>query len=69
MASDGRFITLNVASRDELASVPLIGEERADDLVKARPFASWEEVEKLPGFDRSLVEALRRCGAQLGEQR
>jgi competence protein ComEA len=69
MANQSRFINLNVASRDELASVPMIGAERADDLVKARPFASWDEVEKLPGFDKELVSALRSGGAQLGEQR
>jgi DNA uptake protein ComE-like DNA-binding protein len=69
MASQSRFINLNVASRDELASVPMIGADRADELVKKRPFASWEEIENVPGFDAQLVEELRRGGAQLGEQR
>ena len=54
MASQSRFINLNVASRDELASVPMIGADRADELVKKRPFASWEEIENVPGFDCGL---------------
>jgi DNA uptake protein ComE-like DNA-binding protein len=46
----------------------MIGKSRAEQLVKARPFRSWEEVEKVPGFSKGLVDDLKSGGAELGSE-
>lgn len=59
------MVNLNTASRDELERVPQIGKERADELVRRRPFSSWEEVKRVPGFEEGMVENLRQSGVDL----
>jgi len=31
-----------------------------------RPFKSWEDVEKVPGFSKGMIEDLQRSGASVG---
>jgi len=59
-------IDLNMAREDELARLPMIGAQRAEALVRRRPFKTWGEVIAVPGIDGGLVAALRDGGARLG---
>ena len=59
-------IDLNTAREDELARLPMIGQQRAEALVHRRPFKSWGEVIAVPGIDGGVVAALRDNGARLG---
>ena len=61
-------ININTASREELASLPQIGDERAQTLLDERPFDSWDEIDELPGFDEGLIRDIQKGGAYLGEE-
>ncbi len=61
-------ININTASKEELAALPKIDDERAQTLVEERPFDSWEEIDELPGFDERLVQDIQKGGAYLGEE-
>lgn len=61
-------ININTASKEELASLSKIGDERAQTLLEERPFDSWEEIDELPGFDEGLVQDLQKGGGYLGEE-
>jgi DNA uptake protein ComE-like DNA-binding protein len=61
-------LDINTASIDELTQLPMIDEERAQTLVKQRPFHDWLEIDELPGFNPRLVEDLQQEGAYLGGQ-
>jgi DNA uptake protein ComE-like DNA-binding protein len=61
-------ININTASKDELATLPMMGDERAETLVEQRPFHSWDELDELPGFDEKLVEDIQASGAYLEEE-
>ena len=63
-----RKININTASKEELASLPKISDERAQMLVDERPFDSWEEIDELPGFDERLVQDIQKGGGYLGEE-
>jgi hypothetical protein len=61
-------ININTASKEELATLPKIGEEQAQTLVEERPFSSWDEIDELPGFDERLVRDIQKSGGYLGEE-
>jgi DNA uptake protein ComE-like DNA-binding protein len=61
-------IDLNNASEQELAALPMVGPTRARDLVSNRPFRSWEDLERVPGFSKGMVDDLRSGGALLGSK-
>jgi DNA uptake protein ComE-like DNA-binding protein len=61
-------ININTASKEELASLPKIDDERAQTLLEERPFSSWDEIEELPGFDEKLGQEIQKEGAYLGEE-
>ncbi len=61
-------VNINTASKEELASLPKISDERAQTLIDERPFDSWEEIDELPGFDERLVQDIQKSGAYLGEE-
>ena len=67
MAQTKTKININMATKDELASLPKIGDQRAQALLDGRPFDSWEEIEDLPGFDEKLVQDFQQGGGYLGE--
>jgi DNA uptake protein ComE-like DNA-binding protein len=62
-----RRVNLNSASKEELADLPMVGPKRADDLIRARPFQSWEDVAKVEGFDLGMIDDLKSGGAELGD--
>jgi hypothetical protein len=37
-------------------------------LISHRPFSSWEEAEKVPGFSKGMVDDLKSGNAQLGSE-
>ncbi len=61
-------ININTASKEELTSLPKIGDDRAQTLIDERPFDSWEEIDELPGFDERLVRDIQKSGGYLGEE-
>jgi DNA uptake protein ComE-like DNA-binding protein len=66
---ENRVIDLNTASEDELAELPMVGRERARALAENRPFKSWEDVERVPGFGSGMVDDLKSGGATIGARR
>jgi competence protein ComEC len=58
-------ININTATKEELASLPKIGEERAQTLIEERPFDSWDEIDELPGFDEGLIEDIQKGGGYI----
>ena len=63
---ENRIVDLNTATERELADLPMVGPKRARDLIQHRPFRSWDEVERVPGFSKGMVDDLKSGGAQLG---
>ncbi len=64
---DLSFFDLNTATREQLARVPFIGEERADQIIEHRPFHTMDEVRQTPGLTDDVVDQLIRGGATVGE--
>jgi uncharacterized membrane protein len=44
----------------------MVGPERAQRLIEARPLRSWEDVERVPGFDGGMIDDLKSGGARVG---
>jgi hypothetical protein len=63
---DARGIALNTSSEDELSAVGL-GPERARRILASRPYRSWDDVKSVEGFTDTVVDALQRAGAELGD--
>lgn len=63
---EDRILDLNTASAEELADLPMVGAKRASELIQARPFNWWEDVEKVPGIDLGMVDDLPSGGARIG---
>lgn len=61
-----RRVNLNGASQQELEDLPMVGPKRAEALIAARPFRSWEDVANVPGFELGMIDDLRSGGAELG---
>ena len=58
-------LDLNTATQEQIASLPMVGAERACALVNARPFRSWEDVARVPGFSTGMVDDLKSGGAAI----
>jgi competence protein ComEC len=58
-------VNLNNASVDEIANLPMVGKDRAEKLIEARPFNSWEDVEKVEGIGKGMVDDLKSGNATL----
>jgi competence ComEA-like helix-hairpin-helix protein len=55
----GKKIDLNTATADELELLPNIGPARAAAIIKARPFATIEDVQKVNGISPTIFAELR----------
>ena len=44
----------------------MVGPDRATTLARNRPYKSWADVERLPGFSSGMVDDLKSGGAQIG---
>jgi hypothetical protein len=60
-----REVDLNQAGLEELEDLPMVGEQRAKDLIANRPFRSWQEVATVPGFGLGMIDDLKSGGAVL----
>lgn len=59
-------INLNDADPGEISrAVPQVGDKRAHELAERRPFSSWEEVKKVPGFNDEMIEDMQEGGVIL----
>ncbi len=58
-------IDINTAPEERLADLPKVGRERARALAQHRPFRTWEDVERIPGFGAGMVDHLRSAGVTL----
>lgn len=65
---EARGVDLNTASVEELERVGGIGRERAERIVRERPFNSWEDLKRIEGFSDKLINDLREAGATLGKK-
>lgn len=63
---ENRVVNLNSAPEEEIADLPMVGPERAKDLIAARPIESWEDVERIEGFGKGMVDDLKSGGAEIG---
>ncbi len=57
-AADAVRIDINTASSAELDSLPNIGPALAAAIVDARPFNSVEDLARVPGIGRKIIERL-----------
>jgi competence ComEA-like helix-hairpin-helix protein len=55
-----RAVSLNTASRKEIAAVKGISNKVAENIVAARPFASLDELLKVKGVGAKLLEKVRQ---------
>jgi DNA uptake protein ComE-like DNA-binding protein len=58
-------INLNTASAEELARLPMVGPTRANDVVRNRPYRNWEDLEKIPGISKGMIDDLKSGGARI----
>ena len=61
-----RRVNLNTADQREIEDLPMVGARRAAELMRARPFKSWEAVAKVPGFSLRGSMTFGAGGAELG---
>ena len=64
---ENRIVDLNTASEQEIADLPMVGADRARALMEARPFKTWDDIERIPGFGQGMIDDLKSGGAQLGK--
>lgn len=60
-----RTIDINHATVDELARLDGVGRERAQEIIRSRPFRNWEDVRRIPGLEDRVFQALQK-GATIG---
>ncbi|MGE5430345.1 MAG: ComEA family DNA-binding protein [Syntrophomonadaceae bacterium] len=52
-------VNLNTDSLKMIADIPLIGDYRAKDIIDHRPFKTWDDVAKVPGITKDMIEAMK----------
>jgi hypothetical protein len=58
-------LDLNVASREELLDLPGIGEDRAQAILQARPFAALDDLLSVPGIGPIILHRVKERGVVL----
>jgi competence ComEA-like helix-hairpin-helix protein len=58
-------LDVNDASREDLVALAGIGEDRADAIIRARPFSSIDDLLSIPGIGKKTLERLKRQGLTL----
>jgi competence protein ComEA len=59
----------NIAPRDELMTVPGIGEVMANRIIENRPYATLEDLRKVPGIGEKTLESLRESFLISGDEK
>lgn len=63
---ENRTVDLNTAPEEVIADLPMVGPDRARRICENRPFNNWDEIERIEGFDKGMVDDLKSGGAQVG---
>jgi DNA uptake protein ComE-like DNA-binding protein len=58
-------VNLNKADAEQLEKVGGLGRERAERIVRQRPFEKWDDLKRIEGFSDNLVNDLKNSGATL----
>ena len=60
------MLDLNTAARDELMSIPGVGELTANRIIQGRPYAAIEDLDKVEGVGPKTLEKLKKY-VQIGD--
>jgi competence ComEA-like helix-hairpin-helix protein len=52
-------VNLNSATIDEIAGMPMIGRDKAEHIISHRPYKSWDDLKRVPGFSEGLIDDLK----------
>jgi len=63
----GVHVDLNTAAEDQLDREIGLGPERARRIIEGRPFFSWDEVTRIEGMTKAVVDKLAHSGVELGD--
>lgn len=58
-ASEDNPVDLNKATLEELMKLPKVGRKTAEEIIKARPYQSFKDLEKVPGIGAKTIELIR----------
>lgn len=58
-AQDKVPVNLNTASLKEIGDLPLIGDYRAKDIIDKRPYKNWDDLAKVPGLTKEMIDAMK----------
>lgn len=58
-AGENKPVDINLAARDELMTLPGIGEKTANQIIGARPFKSVDELYRVPGIGEATLKRIR----------
>lgn len=62
----GKRINLNNASKEELSSLPMMGETRAQYVIERRPYKDWDDFKnKVPSISETMLDDLKKGGAEV----
>lgn len=53
-------IDLNKASKEEIMSIKGVGESLAENIIKARPFKTWDDVDKVKGIGDAKLKEIKK---------
>lgn len=69
MRTEGCAVDLNQASVEDLATLRLVGRERAERIIGYReehgPFKNWDDLKRVPGVSEGTIQDMKNSGACL----
>lgn len=60
-------VDLNKADFDTISRLPMVGEKRAHFIIDHRPYESWDDLKKVPGFSEGMIDDLKNSNTTLGK--
>ena len=66
MSSHSGAINLNTAGEDDIAKLPGVEYLDAMEILRRRPFKSWEHLKATLDWEPGLVEQLQKLGVSVG---